>query len=264
VSQDESPLHSRPRITAALALALGATSGGELLELCLTRRVPPSEALSLLRPQLPAGMQMAVVGEFPVSAASGKVLTLGSAISGAEWIVLLCAPSGEDRPPAGDADFAAWTETLLASDSFEWRKKTKGGARQTINLRPALLHLSLASPEEAAQLCSFAGLALVTPLGTVALRLTGASGIDTFGQGMLTPEHLCTMLGRVAGRPVELLHAHRLRILVQDGGEELSEAQAAVQAEEAVRAMVLEAERAEARAAAGAVGGEQLADEALV
>ena len=52
VSLDESPFHARPRLTTALALGLGCSSEGELLELQLTRRLPPPEAQGLPLPQL--------------------------------------------------------------------------------------------------------------------------------------------------------------------------------------------------------------------
>lgn len=71
VSQDGSPFHSRPVLASALALGLGHTSSGEILEMQLTRRVEPNEVRERLAAALPDGVDLFVDGEFPVKSKPG-------------------------------------------------------------------------------------------------------------------------------------------------------------------------------------------------
>lgn len=243
VSQDESPFHSRPRIVTALALALGATSDGELIELTMARRVAPAEALAALAAQMPEGITLSVAGEYPLRAESGKALTLGAAVSGAEWLLHLApvAPAeGEAAAPSRE-DYGRWVDELLAMPAFPWDKRTKGGARKTIDLRPALQSLALASQQDAARLCRTDGpTAGSLPPGSIALRFRGAAGVDEMGNGLLGPDYLLGMLEQVSGLTLEALHVHRICIDTSDTActEEQAEREAAV-----VAATVVIAER---------------------
>jgi len=105
------------------------------------------------------------------------------------------------------------------------------------------------------------------PAGAGAVRLRGGSGVDASGQGMLNPEHLCTMLSSVAGRPLTALHCHRLAIHTRDAqaepkdGGPLSESEAAEAAESAYAALAAAqaAAAAAAEAAAAASADPELA-----
>ena len=234
ISQDESPFHSRPRIMAGLALGLGATADAELMEFVLMRRVPPAEAVALLAAQMPEGVTIALEGEYSLQESlHERVQTLGGAITGAEWLILLgpssvdATASGEGGSDDGDAvlneplpaaeggalwaalqasgaepaaaDYSALLAALLARPRFAFKKKTKGGALAMLDLRPALLELYPASDSDAARLTRADAHDGRLPPGTAALRFRGAFGIDARGQGLLGPEHIVHMLSAIAG-----------------------------------------------------------------
>ena len=225
ISQDESPFHSRPRITAGLALGLGATSDGELIELTLARRVPPAEVLAALSEQMPDGISLAVEGEYQLQQGpNAKMQTLGAAIVGAEWLIHVgvavngaaargadedgeesaapayeAAPASSDIEPPSEAQYDAWTAAVLALPRFAFDKRTKSGALTTLDLRPALQSLALATPRDAARLARDDTPGGGLPSGTAVLRFRGAFGIDAAGQGLLGPEHVLRMLSSVAG-----------------------------------------------------------------
>ena len=150
-SQDESPFHSRPRLTSALALGLGATSSGELLELTMARRLPPTEVAERLQAALPPGITVAMLGEFPVTEGtegSKKILKLGSVIAAAESLVILGpafpvaidsisldqsfddSESAADAPLPTAADWVAWVANLLQREELLHEKiNSKSKAR---------------------------------------------------------------------------------------------------------------------------------------
>ena len=231
ISQDESPFHSRPRIMAGLALGLGATADAELVEFLLTRRVPPAEAVARLAAQMPEGVTLALEGEYSLQESlHARVQTLGGAITGAEWLILVRrAAGGESGSSSGDdeavtnaplsaadggalwaqlqasgaepstADYASLAKALLALPFFRFNKKTKGGSLAVLDLRPALLELHPASDSDAARLTRDDAHDGQLPPGAAALRFRGAFGIDARGQGLLGPEHVVHMLSALAG-----------------------------------------------------------------
>lgn len=104
VSQDGSPFHSRPVLATALALGLGATSSGEVLELQLTRRVEPEEVRDRLSAALPPGVDLSVLGEYAVKSQPGAPapMTLGQAVTHADFVVLVApAAPGSAAAAAG-------------------------------------------------------------------------------------------------------------------------------------------------------------------
>ena len=227
VSQDESPFHSRPRIVAALALGLGSTSDGELVELLMARRMPPAEAIEAMQAQMPDGMVITEALEFPIFGPTGKALTLGASLVSAEWLihVALAEPEKGSDEEINDAaatalptraDFAAWCTQLMEQSEFLYDTKSKGGRPKTLDLRPALLSLRV---EDDARMLAGAHVTRdgggVHP-GSAVLRLSGRYGIDENNQGVLNPEYAAIMLSRVACATVEVLHVHRLGIVTRD------------------------------------------------
>ena len=225
VSQDESPFHSRPRIVTALALGLGATSDGELIELLMAQRVEPAAALEALQAQMPEGMTLMRAAEFPIFGPTGKALTLGGSLVSADWLIhvgLVAPPhsESEDAPPPPPvptaADYAAWCSQLDSQAEFLYDTRSKGGTPKTLDLRPALLSLRLETDPEvlSAPHVTRDGRGVVD--GTAVVRFCGRVGVDENGQGVLGPDYLAIMLSRAAGSQVEVLHAHRVAILTHD------------------------------------------------
>lgn len=90
VSQDGSPFHSRPVISSALALGLGYTSSGEILEVQLTHRVDPGEVRDRLSAALPDGVDLSVVGEYPVKSKPGVAVRGMHCLLGSPGSFLSC------------------------------------------------------------------------------------------------------------------------------------------------------------------------------
>ncbi len=110
----------RPRISFASALALGATSDGELVAVELTRRMPPEELLHALNRQLPRGLE----------ATAARVLPRGKRdpfadIGWARYDVRVDAPQG-----IGLHAMRAAITHLLARPSIERLRSAKGGRRR--------------------------------------------------------------------------------------------------------------------------------------
>lgn len=114
----------RPRMAVALPLPLGFTGEGELLDLLLTRPVPPLEIARRVHCHLPPGLALRGVEEVDLRAPS-----LQSQLRAAEYVV---------RLKAGPDDLARRAQELLAADSCPRQRR---GRRY--DLRPLVLCLSV-------------------------------------------------------------------------------------------------------------------------
>ncbi|MBI2914248.1 MAG: DUF2344 domain-containing protein [Chloroflexi bacterium] len=128
-----------PQISIAAPLPLAVTSDCELLDLFLTDRVDPADALARLRGALPAGLEAIAAWEVGPAAPS-----LQSRLRWAEYEV--------EVPPEGlDArEVQAAIDRLLAAETFPWEHRrstmvTAGGEAKVrrYDLRPLILDLRL-------------------------------------------------------------------------------------------------------------------------
>ena len=74
VSMTRSPYSSRPRISTAMALPLGASSEAEMMEIVLTEKMNAEEVRAKLDEQLPAGMRLTEVEDLPVKYLNGRYM----------------------------------------------------------------------------------------------------------------------------------------------------------------------------------------------
>ena len=74
VSMTRSPYSSRPRISTAMALPLGASSEAEMMEIVLTERMNPEDVRARLAEELPAGMRLTEVEDMPVKYLNGRYM----------------------------------------------------------------------------------------------------------------------------------------------------------------------------------------------
>ena len=74
VSMTRSPYSSRPRISTAMALPLGASSEAEMMEIVLTEKMKAEEVRAKLDEQLPAGMRLTEVEDLPVKYLNGRYM----------------------------------------------------------------------------------------------------------------------------------------------------------------------------------------------
>ena len=125
--------HPGPRISLANALALGATSSGEIVDFELTQPLDLQEFESRLRAQLPVGMPLYGVEEVPLdSPAASRLLTK------AEYLLTLTT-TGEINADV----WQDWISQVLASSEIGREKTSKSGKVAVINLRDRLFALEL-------------------------------------------------------------------------------------------------------------------------
>lgn len=119
----------RPRMAIAFPLPLGFTAEAELLDLLLTRAVPPLEVAQRLRPQLPPGLTLHEVAEADLGAPS-----LESQLRAVEYRV---------RPKDSPPDLPRRVRQLLGAQSCP--RERRGRA---YDLRPLIQDLSLEGSDE--------------------------------------------------------------------------------------------------------------------
>ncbi len=198
-----SGFHPGPRIIPVMALPLGATSTGEIVDFDLTRSLDPQEFLHQLAEQLPSEIPLyRVETVVPDAPAATKLLEQ------AEYMVAVTAIDDnlEVASPAL-ADWQQWVCKLNESETLWIEQTSKSGKVQQINGRDRLQQISIASIE------NFPGLPRYrTPFeDAVYLQFVGTCRNDGTA---LRPEHLVQMLEQVSGRSLQLLHTHRCQLIL--------------------------------------------------
>ncbi len=198
-----SGFHPGPRIIPVMALPLGATSTGEIVDFDLTRSLDPQEFLQKLAEQLPPEIPLYRVETIaPDAPAATKLLEQ------AEYLMTVAATDDnlEVAPPAL-ADWQQWVCKLNNSETVWIEQTTKSGKVQQINGRDRLQKVSIASMENLPGLPWYRA-----PLEDVVhLQFVGTCRNDGTA---LRPEHLVQMLEQVSGRSLQLLHIHRCRLVL--------------------------------------------------
>lgn len=125
-----------PQISVGALLPSGVTSDSELVDVFLSERVDPKEALARLAPVLPGGIEATGAEEIGLAAPS-----LQSQVRWAEYEVE--APGdGVDA-----ADVARATAALLAADTLPSQYRRENKVRN-YDLRPLILDLRLAGARD--------------------------------------------------------------------------------------------------------------------
>jgi len=120
----------RPKITSAAPLSVGYSSEAELLDIKLTRRLPPLNVVEQLSPQLPEGLRIISVEEIPLALPS-----LQSQMRQAEYQVRLMTASSLEK-------IRGHIEALMAEKSIPWQRLHKGKIR-SYDLRPLIDNLCI-------------------------------------------------------------------------------------------------------------------------
>ncbi len=180
--------HPGPRISPANALALGATSSGEIVDFELTALMEPERFAQLLAKHLPENIPIYAVTEIPVSEPSATQV-----VYQAEYCLTFALVES-----ASAADWSAWTNGVLAATEISFEQKTKSGKIKVVNLRERLCELAVIQTEP-----------------TVQIRYLGSCQNDGT---ILRPEHLVFMLEAISEKSLELQHIHRSQLLLQSLG----------------------------------------------
>ncbi|MBD2099608.1 TIGR03960 family B12-binding radical SAM protein [Leptolyngbya sp. FACHB-261] len=178
--------HPSPRIAIASALALGATSNGEIADFELTRRVDPDQFLTAIKAQLPEDLPAFSVSEIPLAAPSAT-----QALQKAEYQLTVSS----EQP-------VSWSELIdrvRAAESLPLEMTNKKGKTYIAEMRDRLFELDcLTSDSNSAD-----NQATVHYIGS--LLNDGTT---------LRPEQLVTILGQFAEAELDLVQVHRQRLLL--------------------------------------------------
>ncbi|MGF1535903.1 MAG: TIGR03960 family B12-binding radical SAM protein [Elainellaceae cyanobacterium] len=209
--------HPGPRISPASALPLGMTSAGEIVDIELHQPIDPQLFQQRLAAQLPGNLPLYAVKEVPLSEPSAT-----KQLDKAAYLITVAAvPQGDSHGQTGpETQNAPTTEqptfwenligSVLASTDISVDKKTKSGKTKVVNLRDWLNHLDRITPEDAPPLPAFRAVSEGDG-STATLSYTGSCRNDGT---MLQPAQVVVMLEQISQQPMQLLHAHRQRLIL--------------------------------------------------
>lgn len=202
--------HPSPRIAIASALALGATSSGEMVDFELTERMNINTFQQQLVNQLPADIPVYKVVEVDLKDKSANQTLLG-----AEYLLTISTSL------ANNEQWQTWIDSIKNAQEILTPHTTKSGKEQMINLRERLWEIELIKTT------------IVDGQSMAVIRYLGSCRADG---SILRPEQILLMLSAVSLQPsaisyqhsplptseskviaeFQMLHIHRQR-LVSDG-----------------------------------------------
>ena len=186
--------HPMPRIMIANALPLGATSEGEIVEFELTESVEAEEFKQRLASQLPSDIPV-----YRVEAVELKTPNATQVLERAEYLLTFATECESSE------QWQEWVEAVKSREVIEWEHTTKSGRKQQVNLRDRLFELEVKELQRHQERVEEEG------VGSVEVRYVGSCRNDGT---LLRPEHLVYMLEQVTGQDFQLVHAHRLRMML--------------------------------------------------
>ncbi|NEU79253.1 TIGR03960 family B12-binding radical SAM protein [Nostoc sp. UIC 10630] len=181
--------HPMPRISVATALALGATSSGEIADFELTVPVDIETFRKELVREMPTDIPVYNVEQIDLKTPAATQL-----LETAEYLITVAAL--EETTPI---QWQNWIDTIKAKDELWYEHTTKSGKSQLINLRDRLFELELVETHK--------GIAESISV----IRYVGSYRQDGF---LLRPEQILFMLGIVGSGEFQLLHIHRNRLIL--------------------------------------------------
>ncbi|MBE8964880.1 TIGR03960 family B12-binding radical SAM protein [Nostocales cyanobacterium LEGE 12452] len=182
--------HPMPRISLATALALGATSSGEIADFELTVPVEVDTFREKLACEMPTDIPIYNVEQIDLKASAATQL-----LESAEYLITV-AVLAETTP----IQWQNWIDTIKAKEELWYEQITKSGKSQLINLRDRLFELELVENYN----CVAESMSSV-------IRYLGSYRQDGL---VLRPEQILFMLETVAGVEFQLLHIHRNRLIL--------------------------------------------------
>ncbi|MXX31455.1 MAG: DUF2344 domain-containing protein [Chloroflexi bacterium] len=125
----------RPKIALAAPLAVGVTSGAELLDVLLTERVDLTSTLRRLSDELTPGLSIHEIRESPL-----KQSSLQSMLKAAEYVVEVPDPRPMDK-------WRTAIDALLAQDEIPWSHR-RGKETKSYDLRKMVFDLDVAGTQD--------------------------------------------------------------------------------------------------------------------
>jgi radical SAM family uncharacterized protein/radical SAM-linked protein len=180
--------HPNPRISVASALALGATSSGEIVDFELTEPMDVDTFRQHLVQQLPTDIPV-----YDVVQLNLKDPAANQTMVAAEYLLTLSIT--EDATPE---QWQAWIAAVLTQTEICWEHTSKSGKHQLVNLRDRLFELELVATN-------------TSQADSTVVRYLGSSRHDGV---LLRPEQILFMLKTVANTEFQLLHIHRNQLVL--------------------------------------------------
>ncbi|MEH1964697.1 MAG: TIGR03960 family B12-binding radical SAM protein [Nostoc sp.] len=182
--------HPMPRISVATALALGATSSGEIVDFELTVPVEVDTFREQLAREMPTDIPIYNVEQIDLKASAATQL-----LESAEYLITV-ATLAETTP----IQWQNWIDIIKAKEELWYEQITKSGKSQLINLRDRLFELELVETYNSK----------AESISSV-IRYLGSYRQDGL---LLRPEQILFMLETVASVEFQLLHIHRNRLIL--------------------------------------------------
>ncbi|MGI0482405.1 TIGR03960 family B12-binding radical SAM protein [Geminocystis sp. CENA526] len=182
--------HPGPKISIALALSLGMTSNGEIVDFDNHTRMDIDEFTEKLKANLPPEIPIFKVEELPVKSPKATQI-----LDTAEYIITISTDN-----KYGLSQWQNWLNDLEKSSEIMMQKTQKNGKKKMVNIRENLEKISLIDNnfEES---------------DTVKINYVGSAKNDG---SLLTPDHVCFMLEEVSQEKISLIKAHRETIILAD------------------------------------------------
>jgi radical SAM family uncharacterized protein/radical SAM-linked protein len=178
--------HPGSKIAIANALALGATSDGEIVDFELKTKMELAEFKTNLTAQLPP--------EIPIYGVEEIDLKLPSATQILEQAAyLITVRTTEDN---NSENWQQWIDSINNSQEILWEKTTKRGKKQQVNLCDRLLALDVDR---------------ILSDRSVVLSYLGSCRNDGT---KISPDNVIYMLEKTTGQEFELLHIHRQKLIL--------------------------------------------------
>ncbi|WP_138497749.1 TIGR03960 family B12-binding radical SAM protein [Nostoc sp. PA-18-2419] len=181
--------HPMPRISVATALALGATSSGEIVDFELTIPVAVDTFKEQLIREMPTDIPIYHVAQTDLKAKAASQLLVAAEYS-------IAVAGLEEALPK---QWQNWIDTIKAKDELWYEQTTKSGKSQLINLRDRLFEMELQQ--------TYNG----TAESISVIRYLGSYRQDGW---LLRPEQIIFMLEAVANVEFQLRHIHRNRLVL--------------------------------------------------
>ncbi|MEO0835835.1 MAG: TIGR03960 family B12-binding radical SAM protein [Cyanobacteria bacterium J06642_3] len=178
--------HPGPRIAIANALSLGITSSGEIADFELKTDMKTEEFKAKLEAQLPSEIPIYQVEEVDVKSPSATQI-----LARAEYLIQVSTTE-----PCSSEDWQGWIDAINNSSEILWKKTTKRGRIQEVNLCDRLFELEIKG---------------IQPDNSVMLRFLGSCRNDGT---KISPDNIIYMLEKVGDREFELLNVHRQQLIL--------------------------------------------------
>jgi radical SAM family uncharacterized protein/radical SAM-linked protein len=181
--------HPTPRISLASALALGATSSGEIVDFELTQPMTVETFREQLVNQMPPEIPVYAVEEINLKSPAAN-----QSLTAAEYLLTIAVSE-----PVAATQWQNWVMAIQAQTEIWSEHTTKSGKQQLVNLRDRLFEIELVSTQNS------------DSESTAVFRYVGSCRHDGV---ILRPEQMLFMLESVASVEFNLLHIHRNQLVL--------------------------------------------------